>query len=515
MRIAMFLFIWLRRLPALFIGYFALFMLICLFVMGLFLQVEDVTRITRLLLGLLQIPEVVLQLQIIALASNGVVMVLLLGVATLISYNLSVFLYRKSRGRPKVTVSEPLTPAPGKGTKLDRFKKIGIILAGGGAKGAYQAGAMKAIHEFLEENNALDKVKMIAGTSIGSWNSMFWLADLVKARDGQPSVHEQWWRSISIKRLVEFDYYFPLYKNSFLLPTPWKEGFEQIFVEDGKVHKHLSRLFNAAKQESARPIHFYFTRSNVELGRVEFSTNRSDLDSLYRPAFGRSGKAQQKLVVEPDRYELIGGADTESAIRKMCRGVFASMDLPPLFPYITVKVDRTEWFEDGGVVDNLPVWFGTQLEECDLLFILPLNASFAEPVNHTSITKRLFRVMDVRQGALERNSLKLTYLYNELAAAKRSMSKPAPGSDIQSATAERVLERVHTPVSVFAICPDQPLTIGTAELWKNREAGDAFELMYAETKYELKEKFEELTQTDWIRLVLVRPQGERVYVDNF
>ena len=512
MRIALFLFTWLRRLPILFIGYFAAFMLIYLFSLGTVLAVDDVSRITRLLLGLLQIPQAVLQLEIIALASNGVVMVLLLVAGTLISYNLSVFFYRKSRGRAKVTVSEPLAPTPGKGTKLDRFNKIGIILAGGGAKGAYQAGAMKAIHEFLEQNNALDKVKMIAGTSIGSWNSMFWLADLVKSRDGQPSVHEQWWRSISIKRLVDFDYYFPLYKNSFLLPTPWREGFEQIFVEDPKVHKHLARLFQAAKQESERPIHFYFTRSNVELGHLEFSTNRSDLESLSRTSFGRSGKAQQKLVVEPDRYEFIGGADTQSAIRKMCRGVFASMDLPPLFPYVTVKVDRTEWFEDGGVVDNLPVWFGTQLEECDLLFILPLNASFAEPVNHTSVMKRIFRVMDVRQGALERNSLKLTYLYNELAAAKTHMSKAEAGS---TGAENRVRERVHKPVSVFAICPDQPLTIGTAELWKNREAGDAFDLMYAETKYELKEKFEELTQTDWIRLVLVRPQGERVYVDNF
>ena len=82
MRIAIFLFTWLRRLPALFIGYFAAFMLICLFAMGSVLQVDRVTEITRLLLGLLQIPPAVLQLEIIALASNGVVIVLLLIIGT-------------------------------------------------------------------------------------------------------------------------------------------------------------------------------------------------------------------------------------------------------------------------------------------------------------------------------------------------------------------------------------------------------------------------------------------------
>jgi Beta-L-arabinofuranosidase, GH127 len=38
--------------------------------------------------------------------------------------------------------------------------------------------------------------------------------------------------------------------------------------------------------------------------------------------------------------------------------------------------------------------------------------------NQRSIIKRLWRVMDVRQGVLERNSFKMLYLYNELAALR-------------------------------------------------------------------------------------------------
>jgi hypothetical protein len=265
------------------------------------------------------------------------------------------------------------------------------------------------------------------------------------------------------------------------------------------------------------PIHFYFTRSNVALGHLEFSTNWPGVRTATRPGFGKA-EIRPVPAVDQDRYEVIEGADSRAALLKTRRSVFASMDLPPLFPYIDLKVDNREWFEDGGVVDNLPVWFGTQLEQCDLLFILPLNASFAEPVNHTSVTKRLFRVMDVRQGVLERNSLKLTYLYNELAVARNCMAGAPARPQQQGAYAaleDRVMAREIKPVSVFAICPDQPLVIGTAELWKRREAGEAFELMYAATKLELAQNFEKLVGPDWIRMVLVRPQGERVYVDNF
>ena len=65
--------------------------------------------------------------------------------------------------------------------------------------------------------------------------------------------------------------------------------------------------------------------------------------------------------------------------------VFTSMDLPPLFPYMYREQDPGHYYEDGGVVDNLPVWFATNVEQCDLLFMLPLNASFEAPVDRTSI----------------------------------------------------------------------------------------------------------------------------------
>lgn len=78
-------------------------------------------------------------------------------------------------------------------------------------------------------------------------------------------------------------------------------------------------------------------------------------------------------------------------------GVFASMDLPPLFPYMEMGESV---FEDGGVIDNLPVMFAA-MEQCDLIFVLPLNSDFNAVPNRKSVLNRFLRVMDVRQGALE------------------------------------------------------------------------------------------------------------------
>lgn len=49
--------------------------------------------------------------------------------------------------------------------------KIGLMLGGGGAKGAYQVGVLKA----LEETGVLPVIEVFSGTSIGALNSYFYL----------------------------------------------------------------------------------------------------------------------------------------------------------------------------------------------------------------------------------------------------------------------------------------------------------------------------------------------------
>lgn len=76
------------------------------------------------------------------------------------------------------------------GGSMKKYKRIGISLGGGGGKGAYQIGVLKAIHEY-----GLDKgIVAIAGTSIGSLNIATYVTDLEQG--------ERLWDSLDRKEIL-------------------------------------------------------------------------------------------------------------------------------------------------------------------------------------------------------------------------------------------------------------------------------------------------------------------------
>jgi predicted acylesterase/phospholipase RssA len=412
--------------------------------------------------------------------------------------------------KPFVPVHPQAQPnGDGVNNPLARYKKIGIILSGGGAKGAYQAGAMRAIYEFLEEHNAHTKVQMIAGTSIGSWNALFWLADLIKSQTDGPGPLEQWWRQVNVQNIILPIRYVPTRQNYLLSNQPWRDNFDAVFIGTAAGQR---LLYHAQQPYADDAIRFYFTHSNIGKAHLAFTTNRGEWESVT-PNLPRS-----RPVVAPGTYVVVNDANDESrTLEKIRTGVFSSMDIPPLFPYTSIN---DEFFEDGGVIDNLPIRFGTEIEECDLLFILPLNASFERTVDQRSLIRRLARVTEIRQGVLERNSFKMIYLYNELASLrekiislepKQTATQPEP-ADIETAPQDRAKERIaaralartHHIVDVFSVCPAPELRIGTTEFWKTKEAGEAFQFMYEVTKNELKE-FTDVVGSNQIRMALVSP----------
>lgn len=410
----------------------------------------------------------------------------------------------------------PISPADGSPIgELGRHRRIGIILAGGGAKGAYQAGSLKAIHRFLEDRGALGSVSMIAASSIGAWNACFWLAGRVA--DGEPGTLGTWWGRVDLSEIVAPTFYVPAWRNYVLSADPWRTAFRRLFVDDPAARERLMAQMRSPDEPGH--LRFYLTRTNVERAHLEFSTNRVDLEGLD------NFTGRRRPLVPPDRWR------PARTLEDLEEAVFASMDIPPLFEYARIG---DEVFEDGGTIDNLPIYFGTGIEKCDLLFVLPLNASYAAPAEGRSIVRRLERVMTIRHGTLERKALKDVYLYNELAALREACgdavdAAPArpdpvarqpvpaamdPGTPARRSLAERARRRVHRPVQIFAIAPDEPLGIDTIEFWRTEAAGRAFRLMEEHTRYEL-ERFDFEAPPNWIRVALVGPQGEVRYLEDF
>ncbi|MBI3594111.1 MAG: patatin-like phospholipase family protein [Nitrospirae bacterium] len=432
------------------------------------------------------------------LLANFLMLILVLGF--IVAYNLSVLLngiliwlkwkpQHYPSGIPS-TMNVPVTTSK----EFDHVKRIGIVLAGGGAKGAFQAGSMKAIYRFLEKRGALEKVKVIAATSIGSWNALFWLARFIQPYpewQGK-SIHERWWGLINAKSLTAPSWYIPFFRNAFLSSIPWQNVFESLFCKDQKISDTIR----------ASEIKFFFTRSNVRTGELECATNEA-----------------APVPISGIKYDILDPAgESTKFMEELKAAVFTSMDLPPLFPYFKRK---GQYFEDGGVIDNLPSVIAA-VHHCDLLFVLPLNSDFEEEPNLTSVLARIFRVMDVRQGILERNGFKMIYLYDELAELRKDAQESRrqlglPASLPGESPLARALQRTHEKINVFAICPQKIFvkkTIDTYEFWKSKEAARAFNAMYNATEKELL-NFRFDRQKDRVCVALVSEEGKILWDDDF
>ncbi len=99
------------------------------------------------------------------------------------------------------------------------MKPYGLVLAGGGGKGAYQIGAWKAMREIGVSFNA------VAGVSIGSINGALIIADDFKAAT-------ELWKNVSIDKGVKLDEPLPDPENLFSKKN-WRVLFKQIIKDSG------------------------------------------------------------------------------------------------------------------------------------------------------------------------------------------------------------------------------------------------------------------------------------------
>src|SRR6266704_3557056 len=65
------------------------------------------------------------------------------------------------------------------------FRRVALVLAGGGAFGAYEVGVLRALHAIGL------KPHIIAGASVGAINALGWVA-----HDGDPAALERTWRHL-------------------------------------------------------------------------------------------------------------------------------------------------------------------------------------------------------------------------------------------------------------------------------------------------------------------------------
>lgn len=171
---------------------------------------------------------------------------------------------------------------------------MGLVLSGGGGKGAYQIGVLKA----LKEQGLLEDVKAISGASIGAVNSMLYAMDDIE-------IMYQAWKDIDMDTVFDVD-----------------------------LEMLAERRIYFSRNEMLAMLEKYIDFSKILNGKYEIYHSICKLDQALQPL-----EAEYRKLSDYDK-------DTIKQI------LLASTALPVM--YEAVKLGDN-YYRDGGIVDNEPV----------------------------------------------------------------------------------------------------------------------------------------------------------------
>lgn len=196
------------------------------------------------------------------------------------------------------------------------MKKLGLCLSGGGARGAYQVGALEA----LEEVGLLKQFEAFSGTSIGSAN----LAVLLSS-------------SLSRVRALWLDMPEHGFADKDEMVAHWKEH-KFRFLENGLFSiQALDKLLDAAIDIDAIRKHDFFVTvakvGDASDGVLQF------IKATFQHYFHKDDNVLYLNIKDQ------GEDDIKQA-------VIASCSIPVVFPVQQIKDSK---YVDGGLFDNVPV----------------------------------------------------------------------------------------------------------------------------------------------------------------
>ena len=177
---------------------------------------------------------------------------------------------------------------------MGELKGIGLVLSGGGGKGAYQVGVLKA----LAENGVLDDVTAISGASIGAVNAMLYAMEDIE-----------------------------------LMYKAWEE-IEMETIFDVNLEMLSQNRYYFSRDEMLSMISKY----------IDFEKIKSGKYTIYN-SIAKIVPGQEAMEVE---YRRLQDYDEET-IKKI---LLASTALPII--YEAVEIDGN-YYRDGGICDNTPI----------------------------------------------------------------------------------------------------------------------------------------------------------------
>lgn len=213
------------------------------------------------------------------------------------------------------------------------MKKIGLALAGGGARGAYQIGAWKALIEL----GIVDKISAYSGASVGSLNAvLFAMGDYENARDT--------WLNLDKDSLFNIE----------------KQIYKRIYREKFKFLNH--GVFSTKRLEKLldNTINYDLIKEKeIYIATTHLGGAKSTFFDLLRTNYKHYFKSENQI-----NYHSLNELENDD-IRKV---MLASCAIPIAFRPIMIG---NETFYDGGILDNTP--YQPLLDSgCDVIIVIDL-----------------------------------------------------------------------------------------------------------------------------------------------
>jgi len=259
---------------------------------------------------------------------------------------------------------------------LQPYQCIALVLQGGGALGAYQAGVFEALSEAGIQPNWL------SGVSIGGINAAIIAGN---KPENQIARLRDFWETVSSRKIWHH--------------TP-----------DGDMFRSLRNQVSAYKTMSSGLPGFFEPRRNsawAALAGAEDATSFYDT-SLLRETLNRL--IDWDLLNSGTRRLSVGAVNVrtgnfryfDNAIEPLsAEHIMASGALPPAFP--AIKVDN-EFYWDGGIVSNTPLQYLLELDQLENSLVFQVDLFSARGEMPREMAEVLARQKDITYSSRTRNS---------------------------------------------------------------------------------------------------------------
>jgi NTE family protein len=217
--------------------------------------------------------------------------------------------------------------------------RVGLVLAGGGARGAYEIGALSVLLPHLEQRG--ERPRILVGTSVGALNTAYLAATAERPAADACADGEAIWRATSYADVLR-----PLLSLRSL-------GRTARFVAQlaGLVRTTSPALLDPSPLEPTlqRMIPFAQLHSNVEQGIVETAAVVATSALTSRSVVFHKGGASPQRDDKRDIDYVAAEVEVEH--------VRASAAIPAVFPSVEVSSPEPArgWYWDGGTRLNTPI----------------------------------------------------------------------------------------------------------------------------------------------------------------